>query len=159
MTTSSLADRVRAAVRADPLFYDALRAGIVNYRALARTLPVDGEIETIATALRRFADQLPAPEQSSDPRLRLRRDITVTADGADPGLLTVGSVTLQSVDDGTETALLVTGCQPRWFARALVALDIAEIPIVAAGIEGTDAIIVVAQSDGMAALQTLESTS
>ena len=54
----SLASETRDAVRARPFLYDALRAGVVNYTAAARELDVDGEVDAVATALRRFAEEL-----------------------------------------------------------------------------------------------------
>jgi len=74
----SVAERTRRAVREDPALYDALRAGVVNYSAAARALDVEGDEESIATALRRFADELPARERS-DRRVsvRLHRDVAL----------------------------------------------------------------------------------
>jgi len=39
----SVAERTRAAVREEPFLHDALRAGVVNYRAAARYLDVGDE--------------------------------------------------------------------------------------------------------------------
>ena len=47
----SLAAETRAAVRARPWLLEALRAGVVNYAAAAESLDVDGDTDSIATAL------------------------------------------------------------------------------------------------------------
>lgn len=60
---------------------DALRAGVVNYSAAARHLSVEGDEESIATALRRYADELdtePAPDRRAS--VRLRRGVGLAAD-------------------------------------------------------------------------------
>ena len=51
MRSKSLAARTREAVRNEPFLHDALRAGVLNYTAVARYLEVDGEHDAIATAL------------------------------------------------------------------------------------------------------------
>lgn len=56
----SLAAETREAVRQRPFLLDALRAGVVNYTAAAAFLGLDGDAESIATALRRYAADLPA---------------------------------------------------------------------------------------------------
>lgn len=56
----SLAAETREAVRQRPFLLDALRAGVVNYTAAAEFLGLDGDAESIATALRRYAADLPA---------------------------------------------------------------------------------------------------
>ena len=64
----SLAEDTREAVRRRPFLLAALRAGVVNYTAAARSLAdeVKGDPESIATALRRFAGSL--PEWETDAR-------------------------------------------------------------------------------------------
>ncbi len=82
----SLAAETRRAVDRRPFLRTALRAGVVNYTAAARFLAVDGETDAIATALRRYADELPAYEtESRAARVRMERGIgplETAADGA-----------------------------------------------------------------------------
>lgn len=97
----SVAERTRRAVRADPALYDALRAGVVNYSAAARTLEVEGDEESIATALRRFADEL--PERAEGDRrvsVRLHRGVALEASA-------FAGVDLDA--DGDVTAIEVNG--------------------------------------------------
>ncbi|MFB9824990.1 DUF7523 family protein [Halobaculum roseum] len=54
----TVAEETRAAVRERPFLYDALRAGVVNYAAAAATLDIDADRDAVATALRRFANEL-----------------------------------------------------------------------------------------------------
>jgi len=93
----SVAERTREAIRAEPFLLAALAAGVVNYRAAARWLDVDGDEESIATALRRFANDLEEPSPV-DRRIsvRLRRgdvddalDSAVTAGEASDGLAAI----------------------------------------------------------------------
>ena len=48
----TVAERTRAAVRAEPFVYEALRAGVLNYTAAARYLDV-GDESAVSAALRR----------------------------------------------------------------------------------------------------------
>ncbi|WP_435062756.1 DUF7523 family protein [Halobaculum sp. EA56] len=54
----TVAEETRAAVRDRPFLYDALRAGVANYAAAAEALGLDADPDAVATALRRFADEL-----------------------------------------------------------------------------------------------------
>ncbi|MFT4958602.1 MAG: hypothetical protein ACI9EZ_001934, partial [Halobacteriales archaeon] len=54
----SLAERTREAARARPFLVEGLRAKVVNYTAAARFLDVDGEVDAVATALRRYGEGL-----------------------------------------------------------------------------------------------------
>lgn len=64
----SLAAETREAVRARPVLYDALRAGIVNYTAAAESLGLDGDTDAVATALRRFERSLASDEADGTDR-------------------------------------------------------------------------------------------
>ncbi|WP_311172851.1 DUF7523 family protein [Halobellus ordinarius] len=80
----SLAAETRAAVRARPWLLRALRAGVVNYAAAAESLDVEGETESIATALRRFAEDLPpAGTESREVTVRMRSGVGLA--GVDVG--------------------------------------------------------------------------
>ncbi len=67
----SIAKRTREAVERHPYLVEALRAGVVNYTAAARFLDV-GEVDAVAAALRRYANELErAAGTPSNVRLRM----------------------------------------------------------------------------------------
>lgn len=111
----SVAERTRAAVRREPFLLDALRAGVVNYSAAARYLDVDGDEESVATALRRLAEDLePADPPDRRASVRLRRGVglePVASDAGEPAAdavhCRVGDHAL--VDDGSLAAVHATG--------------------------------------------------
>lgn len=81
----SLAAETRQRIREHPFLRVALRAGVVNYSAAADFLDVDGEREAVATALRRYAGELPPFEtEARDVRVRMRSEVGLreTASGA-----------------------------------------------------------------------------
>ncbi|MFW6382935.1 MAG: DUF7523 family protein, partial [Haloferacaceae archaeon] len=94
----SLAEETRAAVRRRPFLLAALRAGVVNYTAAARWLDeaVDGDADSVATALRRFAESLPAYDADSrDARVTMRSGLGEVAVGDfSEALLAIGGVGL-----------------------------------------------------------------
>ena len=57
----TVASETREAVRSEPFLHAALAAGVLNYTAAARYLDV-GDEEAVAAALRRYAEDLPAPD-------------------------------------------------------------------------------------------------
>ncbi|MFC6767510.1 DUF7523 family protein, partial [Natrinema soli] len=113
----SLAAETRRAVDRHPFLRTALRAGVVNYTAAARYLDVDGEIDAIATALRRYAEELPAYEtESRDVRVRMESGIGPLESGDERGTSTDGDDALVTVGGtafgacgGDRTAIVATG--------------------------------------------------
>lgn len=118
----SLAEDCRKVVAGDPTLRDALRAGIVNYRALARHVKPDVErrhgsevdIEAVTSALRRYGDEIGdrddvrerADAVLADSRVSLRGNvvsITATAVGDVDG----GAGFFHRVD-GDDSATVVT---------------------------------------------------
>lgn len=80
----SLAADARRAADSHPFLITALRAGIVNYTAAARFLEVDGETDAVATALRRYAEELPAHEmRARDARVTMESGIGPVEAGLD----------------------------------------------------------------------------
>ncbi|WP_265111622.1 DUF7523 family protein [Halosolutus halophilus] len=171
----SLAAETRRAVDRRPFLVAALRAGVVNYTAAARYLNVDGDPEAIATALRRYAEELPAYESTGrDVRVRMRSGIGVIGgendgeggneadDGegsemaGDPGLLTVGGVTFDACDGGGTAIVASGGVDPAALAHALQALSIADVDPDAAAVGDGTMVIVVDRRDGATALRTVE---
>lgn len=153
---SSLAARTREAVRARPFLYDTLRADVVNYTAAARWLPVDGDTDAVATALRRYAEELDGdavPE--SDGRVDMRSGLgRVEAD--EDALLTVADAAY-APDSGSLTGIVVAGIAGvHTFERVLGALRTAEIGVDAAGVADETALLVVGRRDGPDAVRAVE---
>lgn len=109
--STSLAERTREAVRAHPFLFDGLRAGVLNYTATARFLDVDGDDDAVATALRRYAEDLDSyRRESADAQVTMQRRVGIS-DAPDPDvLLTLGDVGVEP--DGPYTAISASGDVP-----------------------------------------------
>jgi hypothetical protein len=155
----SLASETRRAVDEQPFLVDALRAGVVNYTAAARYLDVDGDDEAIATAIRRYAEELPAPETGDrDVRVRMESGIEAVNGGsrADVALLAVGSASFVS-GDGELTAIVATGdVDTTALAVTLRRLAIESIEPIAAGVNDDAMMIIVERLAGADAVRTVE---
>lgn len=153
--SDSLAERARAAVDARPFLREALRAGVVNYAAAARTLDVDGDAEAIATALRRYADELPALDTD-----RVRATVTMQSgigpvDDPAATLLTVGETAYG--EGGAHTALVATGdVDTAVLASVLGRLASVDVAPTAAGVAGDALIVVVGRREGATAVRAIE---
>jgi hypothetical protein len=160
----SLAAETRDAVRARPSLLYALRAGVVNYTAAAERLDVEGDTDSVATALRRFAEDLPPAEtEHRDVTVRMRSGVglageDVVATESDDRVLTVGGVALVAAQ-GELTALVAAGDVD---ARALAAvcdrLAAENVLVDAAGVAGDELVVVVPQRQGATALRYVEAT-
>lgn len=163
----SLAAETRAAVRARPWLLRALRAGVVNYTAAAEALDVEGDTDSIATALRRFADDL-SPDESSDRdvTVRMRSGVGLAGVDVDDGesasndtetLLSVGDAAIVTAD-GSLTAIVVAGDVDSAALAVVVERLAAENVVVdAAGVAGDELVVVVPRRDGANALRLVES--
>lgn len=152
----SLAAETRDAVRARPFLLAALRADVVNYRAAADFLDIDGERDAVAAALRRFAADLPDREsRAASARVEMRSGVARTEDVAD-GVLVVGGTAFRA-DGGSLTVLTATGdVGTDALAHVLKRLAAADVEVTAAGV-GDDALaVVVARRDGPEALRVVE---
>lgn len=150
----SLAADTREAARACPFLVEALRAGVVNYAATARWLDVAEDTEAVATALRRFAEALPARTTAAR-RARVTMHGVIEA-GADDPLLRVGDVRLGE-GDGSLTAVVATGdVDDSGLSAVLSVLLVNGIEPVAAGMAGDTLVVVVERRAGPAALQHVE---
>ncbi len=159
---SSLAESTREAVRNQPFLQTALRAGVLNYTAAARYLPVEGDLEAIATALRRYAEELPAYEPGGiDARVRMQSGAGPVDDSGDRDaegdvLLSVGGLTV-AAGDGDKTAIIATGSlEPTALAPILQALEIAAIEPTAAAVGDGTLLVIVDRRAGVNALRTVE---
>ncbi|MFB6308088.1 MAG: hypothetical protein ABEH35_02050 [Haloarculaceae archaeon] len=152
---SSLAETTREAVRERPFLYDALRAGVVNYTAAARYLDVEGETDAVATALRRFADELPdLSREGGDARVSMESGLGET-DTDDP-LLSVGG-TGYAAGAGSLTGLVATGDVTAADLRDVLGrLAAADVGVEAAGTAGDALVVVVGRRDGPDALRIVE---
>lgn len=160
----SLAAETREAVRQRPVLYDALRAGIVNYTAAAETLPVDGDRETIATALRRFAEAESTttldPSDDRELTVRMESNTTLPTDmsellGEAPSAKVAGDDTEQP---NAATAVYATGAVgSKLLARVVDRLRIAEIAVYAAGVAEESMVVVVDRREGATTVQIVES--
>lgn len=151
----SLAAATRDAVRERPFLYDALRAGVVNYTAAARTLDVEGDTDAVATALRRFADELAdGPGQESEARVSMRSGLGRVDDGA--ALLAVGDTRLAD-GAGSLTGIVATGdVSPAALGDVLGRLRAADIDAEAAGVGDETLVVVVERRAGPDALRVVE---
>ncbi|WP_222919026.1 hypothetical protein [Natrinema sp. SYSU A 869] len=155
----SLAAETRRVVDRHPFLRTALRAGVINYTAAARFLAVDGETDAIATALRRYADELPSHEtESRDVRVRMESGIGPLEAGEPDGdaLVTIGGAAF-GPDGGGRTAIVATGdVDASALADTLVRLSVEDISPDAAGVADGTLVIVVDRLEGANALRAIE---
>lgn len=155
----STAEATRDAVRSRPFVLSALRAGVLNYTAAAAFLDVEGEEDAIATALRRFADELPAFEtESRDARVTMQSGVgVVDADEAEgEPLLRAGGTAV--VNGGSLTAVLATGEVDAAALGAVCSRFVAEeVAVHAAATASESLVVVVGRRDGPTAVQVIES--
>ena len=156
----STAEATRDAVRRRPFLLHALRAGVLNYTAAATFLDLDGENDAIATALRRFAEELPPFETGSrDARVTMQSGVAVEQsreERGDEALLRVGESAV--VEGGSLTAVLATGEVEATVLGAVCArFDAEGIKPSAAAVAGESLVVVVGRRDGPTAVQAVES--
>lgn len=152
----SLAARTREAAADRPFLVDALGAGVVNYTAAARFLDVDGDVDAVATALRRFADELPTYEtEARETRVTMQSGLGEAADSED-ALLVVGDSAIAPTG-GSLRGVLVTGdVDHAALATVLRCLSTADVPVEAAGTAGDALLVVVDRHAGADAVRTVE---
>ena len=163
---SSQAAAARRAAREHPFLLDALRAGVVNYTAAADFLGLDAEDEAVATALRRFANDLPEYDtEARDARVRMRRGVGLAdeVDGGDDDdggaeddpVLVVGDSAV--VPGGSMTAVTAEGdVDDDALAAVLSRLSRRSVVVDAAGVAGETLAVVVPEPDGATALRAVE---
>lgn len=156
----SLAERTRDGARSHPFLLAALRAGIVNYRAAAEFLDLEGDEEAIATALRRFGETL--PEYATEPRnasVTMHGGVGVVdaadVDSEQPRLL-VGNTAIVP-DAGDLTAVVATGeVDPTALRAVLDRLSVSDVDVVAAGVGSATLLVAVQRRDGASAVRHVE---
>lgn len=159
----SLAADTRDAAREHPFLLDALRAGVVNHTAAADFLALDGEREAVATALRRFSEDLDEYE-TDDRAVRVTMQsgvgvaevVDVDGGNSDP-LLALGGTAVVA-DGGSQTAVLATGkVDVAALSAVLDGLAVADIAVDAAAVVDETLLVVVGRRDGANAVRTVES--
>jgi len=160
----SLAAETREAVREHPFVRDALRAGVVNHSAaaawLAEEAGIGGDPDAIATALRRFREDLPPYETGGrSASVSMQSGVTVEEDEAgaagDDPLLRVGGAAVLS--GGRGTAILATGdVDAAALGIALRRLSAVDVGVSAAGVAGDALVVVVGRRDGATAVRVVE---
>ena len=153
----SLAAETRRAADEHPFLRTALRAGVVNYTAAARFLEIDGEIDAVATALRRYAEELPAYERDArDVRVRMESGIGPVEAGSDDALIAVAGTSF-GFDGGDQTAIVAAGdVDAAALSAALQGLALEEIIPASAAVGGDSMIVVVDRLEGANALRAVE---
>ena len=151
----SLAAATRDAVRERPFLYDALRAGVLNYTAAARLLDVEGDIDAVATALRRFAEELPEGS-AHDARASVSMQSGLGRVESDDALLGVGDTRLAS-GAGSLTGIVASGeVSPATLGDVLGRLRATDIAVEAAGVGDETLVVAVQRRDGPDALRVVE---
>ncbi|SEO97567.1 hypothetical protein SAMN04487948_109102 [Halogranum amylolyticum] len=161
----SLAADTREAVRERPFLRDALRAGVVNHTAAADFLALDGEREAVATALRRFSEDLD-DYATEERRVRVTMQSGVEVDTAESGdgdernetepLFSLGGTSV--ADGGSQTAVLATGeVDAAGLAAVLERLAVDDVAVDAAAVAGETLLVVVGRRDGATAVRVVES--
>lgn len=159
----SLASETRRAAENHPFLITALRAGVINYTAGARFLDVDGETDAVATALRRYAEELPEYEPpAGNVRVTMTSGIGPLEDPADAEAdggdrtLAVGGSAFGPGDEGY-TAIVASGAvDASSLSSGLAALDLAGIDVAGAGFDGEELLVVVERLDGANAVRIIE---
>ncbi|MFC7165759.1 DUF7523 family protein [Halospeciosus flavus] len=163
---SSLAEETRTAVRARPFLYRALAANVVNYTEAAAFLPVGGDrTEAVATALRRYADDLTYGEESRDVRVTMQSGLVAVEDGG-AGLFSVNGQGFAAADGtgdgdsdtrGDYTGVLASGdVDTRALGSVIGRLDVTGVTVAAAGVAGDTLLVVVDRADGATAVREIE---
>lgn len=154
----SLAAEAREAVGRHPFLLAGLRAGVVNYTAAARFLDVEGDDDAVATALRRYAAELPDRDpRPVDARVTMESGLGLAdASAGDEAVLSVGGTAVLG-DAGDLTGVLAAGdVDAAALSAVLGRLDAAGVDVAAAGVAGEVMLVVVGRRDGAAALRIVE---
>lgn len=145
----SLAADTRTAVDESPFLRAALRAGVLNFAAAARYVDVDGDEEAIATALRRYADELP-PLASTTREVRVQMQ-----SGVEPDILALDGTTPDDVTDAT--AIIASGeVDATFFADTVSRLVAADVTVFGAGFTADTVLVLVPRRRGAKALRLVE---
>lgn len=149
----SVAAKTRSAVRQRPFLQDALRAGIVNYAAAARTIDVSDDNDAVATALRRYREQL---SEWAVAERQVRVSMRSGLEPMDEGLLKVGDQAF-GAGRGDFTGIVATGSvDAAALEQVLAVLRTNQIPVTAAGVGSKSLVVVVPRETAADALRCVE---
>ncbi|WP_255150282.1 DUF7523 family protein [Halorarius halobius] len=150
----TVASEAREALRREPFLHEALRAGVLNYTAAARHLDV-GDEEAVAAALRRYAADLPDPEERTG-SVRVEMQSGLGDAQSDEALLTVGDRSL-APGGGEFTALVARGdATAADLGEVVTRLSVEGVDVVAAGAVDGYLLVVVDRRAGVDALRHVE---
>lgn len=153
----STAAETRQAVRAHPFLLEALRAGVLNYRAAARFLAID-DVDAGAAALRRLGEEL-SPFESVQPELRVRMESGIGPVESDEEAMLSLSTTRLGQTDGPETAIIAEGSlDTAYVARILARIAEADIDPIAMGYSPGYLVIVVERAAGPTTVRCVEAS-
>ena len=143
----------RDAIDDHPFLRQALSAGVVNHAAAARFLDVDGDEEAVATAIRRYGEELSNFDAGE-------RAATVSMESglgpSEDGLLVVSGHGY-APGEGCLTALLANGdVDSRALSFALDRLHAADVEPVAAGVAEGALALLVERRDAADALRVVD---
>ncbi|MFB6113179.1 MAG: hypothetical protein ABEJ58_03630 [Halodesulfurarchaeum sp.] len=161
----SLAAVTRDAVDQQPFLRRALRAGVLNVAATARYLDVDGDPDSIATAIRRYGEELP-PLGGTDRNVRvtmtrLENDLPVHIDGETFADGTRERRKLESETDTNDAAAIqATGeVGPRFLGTVLHRLATEDVPVIETAMQESILVVVVPRRHGATTVRVLEETA
>lgn len=151
----TIAERTREAVDRHPFLVEGLRAGVINYTAAARYLDI-GETDAVAAALRRYADELPARDSSSESvRLRMITGVGDVGDGDGPLVAVNGREYVQ--EEGDCTAIQADGrIAVASVGEILWRLGESGIEPRSVGVADDRLLLVISRGDGPAVLRVVE---
>ena len=153
----SIAERTRGEARKYPFLVEALRARILNYTAAARFLDI-GDIDAVAAALRRFADEVSTHEPvPGDVRLRMITGIGPTTDRENE-LLAIGDRVF-APESGDLTAIVADGhISMRAVTHILWQITEYQISVYACAFDEDRLIVTTDRNEGPAVLRIVEET-
>lgn len=138
---------------------------MVSYTTAAESLGIEGDRDAVATALRRFEDDLsPADTETREVTVRMQSGVELAGSDAEAGPDAAGTEPLVSVGGermvqggGRLTAILVDGDVDAGALSAVVdRLGAENVVVDAAGVVGDRLVVVVPRSDGANALRLVE---
>lgn len=152
----TIAAETRDAVRRHPFLLSALRSGVTNYTAAAEFLDLNGETESVATALRRYADDLPKYiTETRDARVTMQSGVRLANDSSG-ALLAVDGAGVVS-DGGESTVVSANGeVDAQVLAAVLDHLAAAAVDVDAAGVTDGTLSVVVPRRHGANAVRIVE---
>ncbi|THE64769.1 hypothetical protein D8Y22_10955 [Salinadaptatus halalkaliphilus] len=154
----SLAADTRQALEEYPFLQTALRADVVNYTAAARFLSVDGDTDAVATALRRYAEELPPYDcESRDVRVRMESGFGRLENGTNGEAFLRAGTAVFGPTGGDLTVIVATGeVDSNALTAVLLRVHSQEVTPVAAGVSEDALIVVVDHLEGATALRAIE---